>query len=193
MRGTIDTLEISRGSDGALRGDPEPVLLFGWYAAGGDLVRPVGRSHHRFRVDGPFPTCAHTDEPVLPDVALTSQIPFRFVILAIAIEEDGGEDVQRLYGALDRPTALATWHRNGADLEPLSLAALPSTPAWGVPAPVELLCDSNLASESSSDKFIGAVAWALTPRLPRSWSTYRLPFLSSDGKNDWTAVLTLRH
>ena len=112
----------------------------------------------------------------------------------MALEEDGGADVQRIFGALERHQQMAVWDAARDDVEPYSFAGVPDVVTWQMPTPVELVIDGSAASASClSDKWIGAVCWAMRPRPVAQCSEYRLPFLAPDTRNDWMAALAVVH
>ncbi|MBX3193022.1 MAG: hypothetical protein KF819_38915 [Labilithrix sp.] len=199
FHGRVEKLEIARGHDGFLRGPPDPVLAVAVYVHDASTCRLLGRSLHRFRPSARMPS------EVLPDVhpiasgAIDANQDFRYLALVVALEEDGGRDVQRLYGMLEHHRLLSVWDEAHSEVEPFSLLAVPRELAWFTPTPVDLIVDGASASTScSSDKYIGAVCWAMQPRsdvptAPLRPSVYRLPFLAADRKNDWTALLSISH
>ena len=192
FRGSVVELEIARGHDGFLRGPPDPVLIFGVYACFGGEVVVIGRSLHRFRPRPPFPSSIAPDGAPLPSAMVGTSATPRFVVLAIALEEDGGKDVQRLYGAVEHHRKIALWDIEHHDVDPTPITALDE--GWGAPTAAELHFDAQAASGGcSSDKWIGAVAWALRPRPQPQSSLYRLPFLAPDRRNDWTAIVDIAH
>lgn len=192
FQGRIDKLEIARGYDGLLGGLPKPVVLAGVYATSGSDIRLLGRSLHRFDARKPFPGEAKPTETALPTSHLEVDIRFSFVMLAIALEEDRGSDVQRMFGALERHDELTVFAAKKPDVDPLSLQAV--GPSWAAPLPVELCIDGTPAGTTCrSDKWIGAVCWSMDPRPGSPFSLYRLPFLSADGRNDWTALAAVGH
>ena len=89
----------------------------------------------------------------------------------------------------------AVWFRvRSGQVEPLSLAAVAGQQSWLLPTRVEMLVDGQPAAAScKSDKWIGAVCFSPMPRVPATPSSYRLPFLAPNRKNDWTALVTLEH
>ncbi len=195
FRGVVDKLEIARGHDGLFRGGPDPVLVVGVYAAFGLTMRLIGRTLHRFPSKTKFPTEVAPDAPALPAAIVESEVPaFHFVLLAIALEEDGGTDVQRMFGTLEHVDLISLWSTDRSEVEPVPLAAFPDDPAHAVPRPVELVIDSAAAAGTcTSDKWIGAVCWSVQARAAPSAAMYRLPFLAPDRRNDWTAIVTLEH
>jgi hypothetical protein len=200
VHGRLAALEVARGYDGVFRRAIDPVLLVAFYASVGGVVRTVGRSLHRFEPQKPYPSSVAPDVVELPTTTVDVDIgdsliapPLRFVALAIALEQDGGEDVQRLFGALDHQELLSIWRTNQQDPEPLSIAAVGHGSGWAGPAKVEILVNNVAASKCASDKWIGAVCWTMRGRAPPQTSVQRLPFLSPDGKNDWTALVELAH
>jgi hypothetical protein len=192
--GRLTCLEIARGHDGFLRGKPEPVVIVAAYLVDGTTTYVVGRMLHRFKVTQPFPSEARSEATALPmsTVTVPDETTPRWVVLAIALEEDGGKDVQRLYGAVERYRALTVWTPDTRDVDPLPLHALPETEDWNVPREVELSVEG--ATESAlcqSDKWIGAVCWRIRARGGSKKSRFRLPFLAADGRNDWTAIVDI--
>lgn len=183
----IPRLEMARGHDGLLRGEPEPVLLLGVFYTDGESLRPLGRTHVRFSPRGVYPLV------VAPDAAGTIAAPVipsapphereRLVVLAIAVEEDGGEDVARLYAALENGGTFAAWARD--EVEPLPR---PLSDAFAEPVTrVYLLEDGrDLRAGCTSDELIGAAV--VTFPVARGRQEFRVPFASE--RNDWLAVLT---
>jgi hypothetical protein len=191
LQGKIETLEIARGHDGFLRGDPEPVVIFAAYLAG-TVPQVIGRTLHRFRAHSPFPSHASADRRVLPacGVHLPARSQPRWVMLAVALEEDGGEDVQRIFGALERHATVSVWAPEASDPDPVPVTSIPVQADWFLPRPVEVLLEGAHAGRScQSDKWVGAVCWAMTGAPSPALVRYRLPFLAEDRRNDWTAVI----
>ena len=101
-------------------------------------------------------------------------------------------DVQRMYGALERHGSLSVWSTDHSQVEPVALAGLRDL--WRAPCAVELAIEGSAAAGTCrSDKWIGAVCWAMSPRPGAPVSAYRLPFLASNGRNDWTALVSIAH
>lgn len=194
FRGAIDTLEIARGHDGFLRGGPDPVLVAAIYAAAGDDFRLVGRSLHKFESKTEFPTEVKPNITELPSVLVQVEVPTRFLFLAIMLEEDGGKDVQRLYGAVEHPSMLSAWAIEQADVDPVPLSAITASRRFQTPTRVDLLLEGQpVANTCKSDKWIGAVCCSLPARDPAARSLYRFPFLAPNRKNDWTLIVTCDH
>lgn len=186
-------LEIARGHDGFLRGDPEPVVVVAAYLVNPPYVQVVGRSLHRFEVHSPFPSTATSKEQALPScsIELAGGLP-RWAVLAVGLEDDGGQDVQRVFGALEHTQMLSLWAPDDQEVEPLSLASIPTKPEWVSPRPVQLLFEGQpFAATCRSDKWIGAVCWMIEGREVGARSLFRLPFLSEDRRNDWTAIVDI--
>jgi len=194
FRGAIDKLEIARGHDGFLRGGPDPVLIAAIYAATSKEIRLVGRSLHKFESKKEFPTEAKPNVVELPAVVIQADAPASFLFVAIMLEEDGGKDVQRLYGAVEHQAMLSAWAMDRTEVDPAPLATIAATPAFQSPTRVDLLLEGQpVANTCKSDKWIGAVCTALVARSPAARSLYRLPFLAPDRKNDWTLIVTCDH
>jgi hypothetical protein len=194
FEGEVATLEIARGHDGFLRGSPEPVLVFAVYMLTEPAPQIVGRTLHRFRATRPFPSDAHADKNALPGCAVhvPDGRPLRWAALAIALEEDGGEDVQRVFGAVEHHQRLTVLTCDPADIEPRTFASLPVDPEWCQPREVDVLVDGRAMSSSCrSDKWIGAVCWLLQASERSRRTRFRLPFLAPNERNDWTAVVEI--
>jgi hypothetical protein len=191
--GRLTVLEIARGHDGFLRGKPEPVVIVAVYLVDGEAAYVVGRTLHRFKATDPFPSEARSEQTALPmsTVTVPQVTAPKWVIVGIALEQDGGDDVQRLFGAVERYRALTVWTPDTCDVEPMSVWSLPETEDWNVPRAVELSVEGAVASTAcTSDKWIGAVCWWIRARDGRKWR-FRLPFLAADGRNDWTAIVDI--
>ena len=187
-------VEIARGHDGFLRGGPDPVLIAAIYAATQKELRLVGRSLHKFESKTRFPTEVKPDHAELPAVVIQSETAPCFLFLAIMLEEDGGQDVQRLYGAVEHQSMLSAWAIERTEVDPATLATIVTTPSFQAPTRVDLLLEGQpVANTCKSDKWIGAVCFALVARSPAARSLYRFPFLAPNRKNDWTLIVTCDH
>jgi hypothetical protein len=167
-------------------------LIFAAYLLTGLAPQIVGRTLHRFRATKPFPSEALADQVALPSCAIS--LPSgaaRWAALAIALEEDGGEDVQRLFGVVEHHQRLAVWTPD-SDVEPLTINSLPLKDEWSLPREIGLLIDGHAASATCrSDKWIGAVCWLMPGNVTVSCSRFRLPFVAEDQRNDWTAIVEI--
>lgn len=176
-------LEVALGDDGLLRGKPEPVVVLAAYWLGAEL-RTLGRAVTRFRVKGPDPSLAERVEPV--SVGATAPGEGRLLALAVALEEDSGRDVARLYGLLEDISALRFWLAEDAVPSPRALAelALPRDRGAVARAVHVLEGTRDLADRAAEDEVLGAFVIA----LPCDGEAHelRLRFRSKDEKNDWT-------
>jgi hypothetical protein len=191
LSGDLAGLEVARGYDGFLRGDPEPVVIFAVFAVCGPTVQMAGRTLHRFRCEGPFPAVAMTVERSLPRclLHLDRRAP-RWLVLAAALEVDGGIDVQRAFGAMERHTNISIWASDLREFEARPLNAIAADPEWATPRAIQLLTDGETFGAScESDKWIGCASWWMEANEPPVSRRYRAPFLSEDKRNDWTAVV----
>jgi hypothetical protein len=192
--GRVDALEIARGHDGLFRGKPDPVLVVGAYWFDGAMVRTFGRSIHKFDVKKNAPTLVRADSEALPTCVLPRGGGDAYYVLAIAIEENDADGVTALYGAVERPHQLSVSPLEKTEVDCFPLTALPRTREWSVPVAVQLLAGGGHASAlCRSDTLVGAVAFWLPARVPAHASSYRLPFVSDDKTNDWTALVTIAH
>lgn len=187
VRVAIEALEIARGHDGFLRGVPEPVIVAGLFAVTGRAARLAARAVWRFETPGELPCAVEPAEPAAID-ARVGDAPS--VLLALAVEDDGGGDVELLYAALERADALALWPRDGVVPGPLAIDELATEPAaWRTPRRVELLLDGAHAAERcAGDDWVDAAALVLSPGR----GEHRIHLVSPDGRNDWTALATVR-
>jgi hypothetical protein len=192
--GRVDALEIARGHDGLFRGKPDPVLVVGTYWFDGAMVRTFGRSIHRFDVHANAPTLSRPDSAAFPSCTLPAGGGDAFYVVAIAIEENDADGVTSLYGAVERPQHLSVSPIEKTEVDCFPLAALPRSREWSIPVSVQLLVGGGHASAlCRSDTLVGAVVFWLPARPMAMASSYRLPFVSDDKKNDWTALVTIAH
>ncbi len=192
----LQQLEIRRGHDGLLRGDPEVVLLVFAYAlpemtaAGEKPGDEPGQGSERNtlpsllaeRVDvpakSPFPTTATLDHTF----EVTTQSDGAIALLLVAMEEDNGDDIARIQQTLQSGRGIRLWpDKNGKDgnAESTLLGALP----WKAPTACDIETPSGALSVSCGwDDWIAAAAWR-ADTFPSD--SIEVPFVSRNGKNDW--------
>ncbi len=189
---TIESLEVVRGHDGFLRGKPEPVMMVAAYRALPSSVSLVGRLLLKPRLVRD-PPCKLVLEGVELRYDTRPRELERFVLLALAVEQDSGEGVTALYETLEVPQALALWSLGEEVPAPRALGEwAPSVNAAPDAQPIELLVNARHAREvSASDDYISACALSL-PIGERHDELWRLPFADEDGGNDWTATLRVQ-
>ncbi len=187
------SLEVIQAEDGAFRGAPEIAVLVGVYR-----TRPLGASLAirlviRCRVTDRLPCVVALDEPV-GNMSARLESDERFVVLALALEEDSGDGLRRLYGALEDPSRLRLWTASDAVPNPSELER------WspeGILAPqavrVELLIDeSEPAQLADPDDYLSASAFTVPVPRQRYDEIWRLSFEDRDRTNQWTATLRFR-
>lgn len=188
----LTSLEVASGYDGLFRGAPDPVIVVAAYAIGA-ATEPRTLLRHAFRVDvatsrmpATIPTRLKGKQPVR-----SSSIAGEHVLLvAVGIEDDGGDGASRVFGALEQADQLALASDEGVDIEPLAALAS-SVEAWASPRRALLLVDGRpLGASVLQDDWVGACAVTF-PLEPRN-REHRMHLVSDDGKNDWTAVLLSR-
>lgn len=191
----LTSLEMAKGHDGLLRGDPEPVILFSAFHVTTHAAlhaRALGRELVRLAPQGRFPLV------VAPPKRATLRSPIRgidrdrIVVVAFALEEDSGEDVTRLYTQLTDSSKIRLWDEGAPEPSPASIIELaarpPSTPPEA--SRMNALDDrADLRDACTGDKFIGAGALILSPH--RAEERFRVRFVSQDHRNDWTALFTV--
>ena len=187
----IQSLEVARGHDGFFRGNPEPTVICALFVVSGETVQLAGRSLHRFRAKRPFPGVATPDNGSLPACTLHLETGFpHWVMLAAALEDDGGGDIQRAFGAVERHDTLSVWASDLREFEARPLAALPTQPDWLSPRASQLLSDGEAFGPScTTDKWVGAACWCMEASESTMSRRHRVPFLSEDRLNDWTALV----
>ena len=191
--GTLESVEFSRGHDGFLRGRPEPVLLFGVYLVDAEATIPLARAIQRLSVAEPYPSLAPLAATVLFRTRV-SRDATRVIVLALAVEDDGGEDVRSLYAALVRDDAFSAWVVDDEMPQPAPLVEMHRQKPLRPPraARVNILCDGvDLRDGCTRDEFVGACTIALDADRPLD-DEWHLHFLADDGRNDWTAHLRMR-
>jgi hypothetical protein len=203
LRLNVTALEIASGHDGLLRGAPEPVLLVAAFllvppaqeaAAGLTPPRPLGRTLIRFSSpEGRFPAVLSLRAPVLFKARARAREDDHILLLALAVEEDTGKDVERLYAHLADARHLRLWDLDApvpSPSTPAELIAAPYLQAHATPARVGVLDDGgDLRDTCRDDDFVGAAAALVS--TARHEDALRFHLVSADGRNDWTAVTTV--
>lgn len=186
LRAQIEALEMARGHDGLLRGSPEPVVLLAAFHPDGG-PQAIARSIARFAPRGAYPLTAAPSAPVRLEGEVRAppagQGVLRVVLAAIALEEDGGGDVADAYAALGDGRALSVWSEESVDPTPIV-----SVTEAGVRRVHVLRDGADLRDRCRDDELIGA---AVAVVGARGGHRLRLPFVSGDGLNDWTALVDL--
>lgn len=184
----VASLEVALGHDGFLRGDPEPVLVCGVFALAGEQALLIGRGIGRFARPRRYPTVVKLDDSALAEGRLWSREQAMVAVLVIALEEDGGNDIQRAYAMLQSHSELLLIEScdqpNASHVEEL----LHRPEGWHRPKKVSIETDGRQFDlDCHSDKWIAASAFATPVR-----TTHRVHLLSPDKRNDWTAVISLQ-
>lgn len=193
----VEELELVRAHDGAFRGAVEPRLLAALYhvrpGRAALLTRSVlavdVRSNSSARLElerellrASWHSASSTDSGV-------------FVLVAVAVEEDSGHDVQTLSADLEHPELWAIWDSKHAVPEPATLDELAlGAPSEGPNAErIELVRrGSPMESTLRSDELVGAVLIRVPVDPEPRPGLWRLNFQSPDAKNDWTYRIRVR-
>ncbi|WP_165374399.1 MULTISPECIES: hypothetical protein [Sorangium] len=213
LRLGITALELASGHDGLLRGAPEPVLLVAAYLlfppdpgapppapptpgapAGLTLPRPLGRTLVRFSAPrGRFPAVLTLRGPLSFKARARARENDRILLLVLAVEEDSGKEVERLYAHLADAKHLRLWDLDAPVPAPSTLAELIAAPylqGHAAPVRVGVLDDGgDLRDTCRGDDFVGASAALVS--TSRHEDALRFHVVSADGRNDWTAVTTV--
>jgi hypothetical protein len=186
----LEALEMARGYDGFLRGKPEPVVLVAVFLVAPAGTRLLARSLQRFHPASHMPCVALPDTGRLLNVRTGAGAATSLLVLGVALEEDGGGDISRLYAVLERPADL---HLRVLDAPLPQALEEHAAHAWAAPpARVDVLVGGVDAGRScASDKWVGA-AVLVVPSATRATVEGRLHFTHGEGQNDWTARLTVR-
>lgn len=189
---TTHRLELARGHDGPLRGLPEPCLVLGVFGVTERGASLSERSVLRLQSVAPHP------EVIEHELRLEARIPRRedlsIVVLAFAVEDDGGDALAHLYQALSTPERLSFWRASERDPDPATLAewcARPPLPAPATETVHALDGDADLRDAKLGDDYVGCALFHLTGEKQPTFER-RLRFVSADERNDWTLVLSLR-
>ncbi|HYQ01326.1 MAG TPA: hypothetical protein VER96_21790 [Polyangiaceae bacterium] len=190
---TLQTLEVTRGHDGFLRGKPEPAVLVAAYRVNGELPASlVGRLLVRVRLQGDMPcSIPLVDRELRYDARVG--VAERLVMLAFAVEENNGEGMAALYAAFENPGQLLLYNASESVPSPLTLGDWAKS-SCSPPAarPIEtLLGGESLEKIADSDQFIAACAFSLSAHA-KCDDAWRLPFLGRDERNDWTLLARMR-
>lgn len=189
----LEEVEIARGSDGLLRGRPEPALLIGVYAVNGAPSCLLGRALRRITLSGPLPA-KHTpraEDRLLVGRSMAQQYS-RLVIVVVAAELDGAEDMERLCAALAEPEHIRLWDARANVPEVLSLdQAAQAEPA---PEPMSRAVQLMVRGQHAVDLFAGDDYVSACVSIDGVDASVQrsLRFVSADERNDWSAVLRIR-
>jgi hypothetical protein len=190
---TLESLELARGYDGFLRGNPEPDLLVAAYRTNGPaLASLVGRLLVRAELKSELPCSLPLSQQEIRYDARFA-VTERIVVLVFAVEEDSGKGVQALYAAFEIPEQLSLYNESEAMPVPRGLDEWARDEYLAPMAPpVEVLVSAGSAEQlACTDDYIAASAFSVSTQA-RSDEVWRLPFVSRDARNDWTLVLRMR-
>jgi hypothetical protein len=199
LRLNLTGLELAAGHDGLLRGAPDPVLLIAAYLLfppdpllGLRPPRPLGRTLVRFGSPrGRFPAQLTLRAPVLLTARARARENDRILLLALAVEEDSGEEIERLYAHLAGAKHFRLWDLEAPIPSPSTLPELITASYLredATPVRIGVLDDGgDLRDTCREDDFVGACA-AMISTTRHEEDALRFHFVSADGRNDWTAA-----
>jgi hypothetical protein len=183
-------LEITKANDELMRGAPEITVLIGIYRTKEGGASLATRLVIRHGVKDKLPCVTLLDEP---EYAYSTRVgpTERFLVLALALEEDSGDDLRELYGILERPSILQLWTASDA------IPTVTKLESWNgdcvLPpqaANVEVLVDGRHLTELiRDDDYLSACAFIIEPAPNGYDELWRLGFESQDKTNQWTATV----
>lgn len=183
----VKSLEVAKGFDGFFRGAPEPVLVCGVYAISDSHSELLGRGILRFPNLRTFPTTLKMSDSVLVQATQPKNDERQLAVILMALEEDGGKDIQRAYAMLQAHTELLLLETSGEPIAVDIQEMIHDVAHWGTARRIELVVDHEHFDRScDSDKWISASGFVVQ-RGERS----RVHFVSLDRKNDWTALVAI--
>lgn len=189
---SLPRLTVAKGHDGFLRGSPEPTLVLGAFLheAGPKIARTVARGLWRFASPSAFPSEVATkgDGKVKAELAVAR--PGQLVLLAIAIEEDAGDDVREIFAAMEDASRFEIWRPDDTVPQPRHFNELDASFSEPVRVNVQLDHD-ELQRVCKADDYISAQLVVIDANR-RQKRDLRLHFRSDDGLNDWTAQVHVR-
>ena len=193
IRINFEHLELAKGHDGFMRGKPEPTLILGVYLIEGSRLRLLARTIMHFgTITKRFPCTIKRFNSLLPNRYYEHQSGAHFAVLAMAIEEDRGDDVQHLYAILDRAHALTVWSPEAVMPAPMHLHELPlDDESWWSPHRVHVMVDGQTVGERcEGDDWVDAALTIISTEIQQTRG-HRMHFRSGDDRNDWTAELSV--
>lgn len=189
---SLPRLTVAKGHDGFLRGSPEPTLVFGAFLedASPKDARTIARGLWRFESPDAFPSEVATMGDGKVKAELTVKRPGRLVLLAVALEEDAGDDVREVFAAMEDAARFEVWRSRDAIPHPQHLHELGE--AFSEPARVNVQLDHvELDKRCTADDYIGAQVVVVDANR-RQKRDVRFHFRSENGLNDWTALVHVR-
>ncbi|HLM75008.1 MAG TPA: hypothetical protein VK459_20000 [Polyangiaceae bacterium] len=202
LRMELTALELASGHDGLLRGLPEPVILLGVFLVANARALPLGRCLVRMNPPvGRFPLTVTPPQPAVLRAKGRASASARIAVLAIAVEEDAGKDVERIYAHLAEGKNVRVWNLEDAVPSPTSLAELVPGPEGSpvaasalLPHPVAtrvgvVVDGAELRDVCEDDELVGASLFLIP--TTRQEEGFRVHFTSGDKKNDWTALISV--
>jgi hypothetical protein len=187
------TLEVTKGEDELMRGDPEMAVLIGIYRTAESGASLAARMAIRREVQGELPTVMLLDAPACVYCARVGPTA-RFLVLAFALEQDSGAGVRELYASLETPAMIKLW--TASDLVP-NVTNLGEWNGECVLPPqaahVEVLVDGRHATDLvQDDDYLSASAFIIEPSPDDYDELWRLGFESRDKANQWTATVRVK-
>jgi hypothetical protein len=182
----FEACDVAREHDGFLRGRADPAFIIAAFESSGERAQLVGRSLLRVVIPR-----APGIAPLEPPLELRGKLRNgRGLLVVIALEEDDGADVERLYASLSEPARFCLW-RDASEPAPEAFHEIASSLDDATPARVGVLFDQvDLSKVCRVDSFVGAAVAAFAPTS--SSRELRLHTRSEDGRSDWTLLADLK-
>jgi len=188
-----EAMEVVAGHDGFARGLPEPVAVVAAYYCSEQGTALVSRALVPFAVEGRAPSWAQAIPRQQPAPSwFLAQPTGTVVVVAVAIEEDSGKDIQRIYASTDLADEMLIWPIDGAGAVPCALERMAELTVAETPIQVGLhTVDGAPVDTVRRDDYVGTAAvWLASPTDLRT-RDFALPIRSRNGRNHWVVNLSL--
>lgn len=193
FRALLHEVEFVAGHDGFLRGKPEPELMFVAIAQDEERICLMQLSRRKLALSGKFPCVAE-----LPNkLVINARVPRwtrQIALLCLAVENDGGKDIDLLATALDDLSAWKTRSTDSSIAAPFALDELSVLPPTPAPTAMKVRLSyqgEDAGSLCKKDDWIAA-SLVLLDAFKVASNTWTMRLLSDDRKNDWKPKVELR-
>ncbi|MBW2462541.1 MAG: hypothetical protein JRH11_12905, partial [Deltaproteobacteria bacterium] len=154
FRVAVTSIELARGYDGLLRGEPEPAFILALFSGGGASARLIARTTIEVPMNSAqgFPATVVLPDRQVLSTSLTTDGPL--LLLGLAVEVDSRELLQHLYARVEQPDRFHAWRISDQTPAPVDFAEMARGNAASIPTAERLNLmwdDENL--ETVGDAF----------------------------------------